>query len=313
MKRNDWLARMGLQLPPQAQIRVVVCSDVSNEADDPFAVLHHLLTPSFDVRGIVAAHFESKAPGSRATMEQSYQGLLTLLVETGMEDVPALRGCTAPLADENDAPDSEGVEFLIREALRDDPRPLYVTVLGALTDVAAALNRCPAIADRLTVVWIGGGPYPQGMREFNLMQDLAATRVVFASPAALWQIPLDVYATMEVTLAELARRVRPCGRAGAYLYRKLEDYNRDVFVPGNRLHRGENWTLGDQPAVGVLLQCPMRGNWHTRPAPRLRDDMTYAEDPDGKPIRVYDAVDPRMILEDFYAKLALCYGEEGTV
>lgn len=189
MKRNDWLARMGLQLPPQAQIRVVVCSDVSNEADDPFAVLHHLLTPSFDVRGIVAAHFESKAPGSRATMEQSYQGLLTLLVETGMEDVPALRGCTAPLADENDAPDSEGVEFLIREALRDDPRPLYVTVLGALTDVAAALNRCPAIADRLTVVWIGGGPYPQGMREFNLTQDLAATRVVFASPAACGKSP----------------------------------------------------------------------------------------------------------------------------
>ena len=86
------------------------------------------------------------------------------------------------------------------------------------------------------------------------MQDLAATRVVFASPAALWQIPLDVYAAMEVTLAELARRVRPCGRAGAYLYRQLEDYNRDVFVPGNRLHRGENWTLGDQPAVGVLLR-----------------------------------------------------------
>lgn len=189
MKRNDWLARMGLQLPLQAQIRVVVCSDVSNEADDSFAVLHHLLTPSFDVRGIVAAHFESKAPGSRATMEQSYQGLLTLLAETGMEDVPALRGCTGSLTDENDAPDSEGVEFLIREALRDDPRPLYVTVLGALTDVAAALNRCPAIADRLTVVWIGGGPYPQGMREFNLMQDLAAARVVFASPAALWQIP----------------------------------------------------------------------------------------------------------------------------
>ena len=77
--------------------------------------------------------------------------------------------------------------------------------------------------------------------------------------------------------------------------------------------RGLAMTIVLTAAVGVLLQCPMRGNWHTRPAPRLRDDMTYAEDPDGKPIRVYDAVDPRMILEDFYAKLALCYGEEGTV
>lgn len=267
MKRSDWLARMGLQIPSEAQIRVVVCSDVSNEADDPFAVLHHLLTPSFDVRGIVAAHFESKAPGSRTTMEKSYQGLLTLLAETGMEDVPALRGCTGPLADEADAPDSEGAEFIVREALRDDPRPLYVTVLGALTDVAAALNRCPEIASRLTVVWIGGGPYPKGMREFNLMQDLAAARVVFASQAELWQIPLNVYATMEVTLAELALRVRPCGRAGAYLYRQLEDYNRDVFVPGNRLHRGENWTLATSPPWGCCCSVPCGATGIPAPRP----------------------------------------------
>lgn len=41
--------------------------------------------------------------------------------------------------------------------------------------------------------------------------------------------------------------------------------------------------------------------------------MTYAPDPGGKMIRVYDAVDPRMILEDLYAKLKLCYGERRKV
>lgn len=308
MKRNELLARMGLQVPPEAQIRVVICSDVRNEADDPFAVLHHLLTPTFDVRGIIATHFESKAPGTRTTMEQSYQGLLTLLAEAELEDIPALRGSPAPLASEQDAPDSEGARFLIREALRPDPRPLYVTVLGALTDVASTFLRCPEAAARMTVVWIGGGPYPTGRREFNLMQDIPAARVVFASAAGLWQIPQNVYAAMEVTLAELASRVRPCGRVGRYLYRQLEDYARADFRPGNWLHRGENWCLGDQPAVGVLLQCPLRGNWQERLAPRICDDMTYAPDPGGKPIRVYDSVDPRMILEDFYAKLRLCYG-----
>ncbi len=30
--------------------------------------------------------------------------------------------------------------------------------------------------------------------------------------------------------------------------------------------------------------------------------MTYTQNPEGKDIRVYDYVDPSMILEDFYAK-----------
>ena len=69
MKRSELLARMNLQIPAAAQIRVVVCSDVKNEADDPFAVAHHLLTPSFDVRGVIATHFEGKA-GAGTSMER---------------------------------------------------------------------------------------------------------------------------------------------------------------------------------------------------------------------------------------------------
>lgn len=147
-----------MRLPLEKQIRVVISSDVKNEADDQYAIVHQLLTPLFDVRGVIAAHFESKAPGSETTMEKSYQELLRLMKAIDIDDVPALRGSTAPLKDEEDAPESKGVDFLIREALRDDPRPLYVTCQCTLTDVAAALNRCPEIAEKLTVVWIGAPP-----------------------------------------------------------------------------------------------------------------------------------------------------------
>ncbi len=296
---------MGMRLPLGKQLRVIISSDVKNEADDQYAVVHQLLTPMFDVRGIIAAHFESKAPGSETTMEQSYQELLTLLRATGLDDVPALRGCTAPLRDEDDAPASEGVDFLIREALRDDPRPLYVTCQGALTDVAAALRRCPEIGERLTVVWIGGFPYPNGGAEFNLMQDVAAARIVMASKAAVWQLPVNVYSAMEVSMAELATRVRPCGAVGRYLYDELEAYNLlNDDAPG--LRNGENWCLGDSPVVGALLGCGWRGNFHTQTAPLIAPDMRYLPNPGGKTIRVYDYVDVRFILEDLYAKLALC-------
>lgn len=299
------LARMGMRVPMDKQIRVIVSSDVKNEADDQYAIVHQLLTPMFDVRGVIAAHFESKAPGTETTMEESYQELLRLMSAAGIDDVPALRGCTAPLKSETDAPESEGADFLIAEAMREDARPLYVTCQGTLTDVAASLNRCPEIGERLTVVWIGGFPYPNGGPEFNLMQDVAAARAVMASGAAVWQLPVNVYSTMEVSLAELAARVRPCGTVGKYLYEELEDYNLHSTEPAD-LRRGENWCLGDSPVVGALLQCGWRGNFHTETAPMIADDMRYLPNPGGKEIRVYDEVDVRFILEDMYAKLALC-------
>lgn len=307
MRRSEILSRMGLRLPMSRQVRVIVSSDVKNEADDPFAVLHQLMTPIFDVRGVVASHFEGKAPGTYTTMEKSYQELLLLMKAAGMDDVPMLRGCLAPLDSVADTPASEGVSFIVQEALREDPRPLYVTVQGALTDVAAAINLCPEIAGRMTVVWIGGGAYPRGGKEFNLLQDIHAARVVFESPVALWQIPLNAYGTVEVTMAELASRVRPCGAPGRYLYEQIEAYNLSEADP-YPLRKGENWNLGDSPVVAALLQCDWRGNFRQSPAPWIQDDCTYRDNPEGKCIRVYDSVDVRFLLEDFFAKLALCYG-----
>ena len=72
------------------------------------------------------------------------------------------------------------------------------------------------------------------------------------------------------------------------------------------LRNGENWSLGDSPVVGALLGCGWRGNFHSETAPRIADDLRYLPNPGGKTIRVYDSVDVRFILEDMYAKLALC-------
>lgn len=270
MTRNEVLARMGLQVPETAKIRVIVSSDVRNEADDPFAIAHHLLTPQFDLKGIIAAHFSRKYPGN--TMEESYQELLKLLRAAQIEDVPALRGCTAPLTNASDAPESEGVDFLIQEALREDPKPLYVACQGALTDVAAA-------------------------------------QVVFDSATAVWQIPQNAYSQVEVTFAELAARVRPMGTLGKYLFDEINDYNLETHHRGEDLRLGENWCLGDQPTVFVLMSTWRRRLFHTEKAPIFLPDSTYAPNPNGKEIRVYDEIDVRMLMEDFYCKLQLAYGK----
>ena len=167
MERSELLARLGFAPPEACRMRVIIDTDAKNEGDDDFAILHHLLTPQFDVRGICATHFEVKTTQRGLpphSMERSYQEICRLLNAAHIDDVPVLHGCTAPLASPEDAPDCEAVEFLIQEALRDDPAPLYIAAQGAMTNIAAALNRAPEIASRMTVLWNGGGPYPAGRR-----------------------------------------------------------------------------------------------------------------------------------------------------
>ena len=63
------------QVPENKKIRVIVHTDCKNEADDQFALAHHLMTPKFDVRGIVAGHF-CKNPqeyGEENTAKVSYE------------------------------------------------------------------------------------------------------------------------------------------------------------------------------------------------------------------------------------------------
>ena len=305
MKRSDILKRIGITPPPASRIRLIVDTDAKNEADDQFAIMHHLLTPMFDVCGIIATHFEQKAGHTGTSMEASYREIEKVLTLAEIEDVPFFRGCVSPLRSPGDTPESEGTAFLISQARQ--PGKLYIAVQGAMTNVASAINAAPDIAANLVILWNGGGPYPKGRPEFNVMQDPDAVRAVFASNAEIWQTDQSVYCTLEVTLAELKSRVGSCGKIGRYLVEQLEAENQIEYNPNFLLRSGENWVLGDNTTAAVLLMNRLRGNWHVDHAPIIKEDLTYQANPNGKLIRVYDSIDVRMTLEDLYAKLSLAY------
>lgn len=296
------------RVPEQKRVRMIVDTDCKNEADDQFALAHHLMTPMLEVKGIVAAHFENGRPDYRGrSMQASFDEIERVLDLMDLRGkYPVLKGCAKPLPDQRTPVESEGARFIVAEALRDDPRPLFVALQGAITDLASALLMEPSIKDRLTAIWIGGDRYPNGGWEFNLAQDICAANVVFASGVALWQVPKNVYKLMNVSLAELQHRVAPCGDIGAYLVKQMVELN-DSLGDAPWPH-GETWCLGDQPTVGVLLEDRERENYTMQKAPIVQPDCTYAPRPDAHEIRVYDSVDVRLILEDFYAKMALLFG-----
>lgn len=290
-------------VPEEKMIRVITNTDAKNEADDQFAIVQTLLSPKFDNVGLIAAHFGvNRVPDS---MERSFADLNTIFDKMGFaKDGLLYHGAPHPLPDKNTPVDSEGAQLIIREAMKDDPRPLFITFMGPLTDMASALLLEPRIANRVTVVWIGGGRYPEGGVEFNLGNDIHAANVVFSSQAQVWQVPKNVYEMMAVSLAELEYKVRPCGEIGAYLCDQLNEHAHEPIPRTSAFRTGETWVLGDNPSVGLLLY-EHRFEFDWVPAPLITRDMSYVHTGLNRPIRVYRRVDSRLILEDMFAKLAL--------
>lgn len=290
---------------PTKRARVIVNTDAKNEADDQYAIVHAILTPSFELHGIIPAHFGTRRGNeSMAESRVEVDRLLDLMDLTGR--IRVADGAPVALPDAGTPVRSPGAELIIEEALRDDPRPLYVAFYGPLTDMASALLLEPRIAERnVIVVWIGGGPWPAGGPEFNLSNDIHAANVVFRSRLQVWQIPSTVYKLMAVSYAELRARVYPHGALGRYLVDQLVEWNAR-WVPNPIEYR----SLGDSPAVGVIMY-PDCGRWELRPAPEFSDEMFYLHTGRNRPIRIYDSVDARFILEDFFAKLAAFVQAQG--
>ncbi|WP_309119660.1 nucleoside hydrolase [Paenibacillus sp.] len=300
----DWNEVLPYRVPEAKRLRLIVNTDAANEADDPFAIAHALLTPRFDIRGLIGAHYGARDADS---MERSCREIEKLLRLMRMDArYAATPGAPAAMEHERGAVVSPGSDLIVREAMRDDDaRPLFVVFLGPLTDLAAAYLSEPRIADRLTAVWIGGGTYPDGGAEFNAGNDIAAANVVLGSGIPLWQVPKNVYSMIRVSLAELAVKVRPHGELGRYLFEQLVDFN-ERWGDKPAWPKGEMWMLGDSPAVSLLLD-DHAFEYDMRPAPRIRADGKYehASEGSGRLIRVYRYVDSRFTLEDMYAKLAL--------
>ena len=295
-------------VPPEKQVRVITDTDAKNEADDQFCIVQTLLSPRLDNVGFIGAHFGARRPDG---MERSCRELELIFDTMGFDKTGMIfRGAPHALMSDGEPVDSEGARLIVREAMKDDPRPLYVTFLGPLTDLASALLIEPRIAGRLTAIWIGGGPYPHGGVEFNLGNDIRAANVVFRSKVQLWQIPKNVYEMMAVSLAELEYRVRPCGKIGAYLCDQLDAHAQEPGPRTSDFRTGESWVLGDSPAVGLLLY-EHRFEFDWIQAPCVTQDSAYVPDARNRPIRVYRRIDSRLILEDLYAKLALFHQRRG--
>jgi purine nucleosidase len=296
------------------RLRVIVDNDFAGDPDGLLQLAHHLLSPSVDIRAVIGSAVRADDPfdPSGRSADHARERVLEVLELTGRTGIPTPRAPNAPLAGRATPQRSEAAELIVEEAMRDDDLPLFAVFGASLTQLASAYLIEPAIAERLTAVWIGGPEYPGTpappgplVVEYNLNIDLLAGQVVFNdSPIPLWQVPRSAYRQTLMSWAELETRVQPMGELGAYLYRHID------AVRAKGVDLGETYVAGDSPLVLLTaLQSsfepdPSSSFYDAVPAPQIDDDGFYVARPDGRPIRVYTQLDNRLMLEDLYAKLA---------
>lgn len=305
---------------PEPQTRVLIDNDWAGDPDDLYQLVHHLLSPSHEIRGIISSRLRDDDPfddsGKSATNGLSIAK--DVFARMGLESTELLfLGSDKGLTDVNTPQDSEAAQAIIAEAMRDDvDTELFYLAGGGLTDLASALLLEPRIAERMKLIWIGGNEH-DGLAtpplnampiEYNLLIDVPAGQVVFAtSDLEIWQIPRNIYRQCLVTDVELRRRVRPFGQLGEYLYDEIAEVLNRVIGQGRVV--AESYALGDSPLV---LLTALRSTFETdtsssffveKPTPHLTSEGAYRSVRGERPMRVYTQVDVRLMFEDFYLKL----------
>lgn len=156
--------------------RILVSTDIGGTDPDDNQSMAHLLMYSdrFDIEGLISS--PSFGKGSKEEilrmidlykkdfkkLQANNQKLMTpaelrKLCKQGRQGLASYKGFDKP---------TEGSEWIIKCARREDTRPLYVLVWGTLEDVAQALHDAPDIQSKIRVYWIGGPNKKWGVNSY---------------------------------------------------------------------------------------------------------------------------------------------------
>ena len=200
---------------------VVIDGDMTS--DDWMATLFVLNDPSFTVEAITVTGT------GFAYCDAGVASALGLLALTGYGDVPVSCGSETPLMGNNappaewrvtmetveglglpegGAPAAQDAVELFTSTIQDSPEPVTVLALGPLTNVGAALEATPALAEKIEMIYVMGGAVDvegsgvteeNTVAEWNIYCDPHAARLVVESGAPVTLVPLDATNEVPVT------------------------------------------------------------------------------------------------------------------
>lgn len=299
--RLDESFRLNRLEPPKGKVRMVLDTDTYNEIDDQFALAYaYLSKEKVDLEAVYAAPFlNNRSESAGDGMEKSYQEILRLLSMLGKSPEGfAFRGSDRYLEDITRPVRSEAALDLVKKAMAATPAdPLYVVPVGCITNIASAILIEPEIIKNIVVVWLGGNSldWPH-QKEFNLMQDVLAARVVLNSGVPVVIMPCQpVVSHFHTTIPELEYHLKGKNQLSDYLLNMTIEYS------GGR----DTWSkvIWDVTAVAWLIN-PSWMPTNLVHSPVMTDQVTYSTDRSRHFIRMATSVNRDAIFRDLFGKLA---------
>jgi len=290
---------------PKGPIDVVLDTDTFNEIDDQYALAYLIKkNEKLKLKAIYAApFFNSKSTGPEDGMEKSYDEILRVLSFMKRDDLKSIvhKGSKMYLPSEAEPVDSPAARHLIELAENySSENQLYVIAIGAITNVASALLLKPSIKEKIVVVWLGGHSYEwHNNVEFNLYQDVAASRILFGCGVPVVQLPcMGVVSAFTTCEPELKYWLRGKNELCDYLVDATCDYVKEIGALST-------WTraIWDVTAVAWLLDGEFMYD-RLEPSPIPEYDHHYAFNKTRHPIRYVYAIDRDALFEDLFTTLA---------
>lgn len=160
--------------------RIIVSTDIGGSDPDDFQSMVHyfLYSDLFDTEGLISS------PWGEGTVKDIFD-----VIDQYEVDFPKLRSFSrkyptpeylrsitkqgvieiAPYKGYGKA--TEGSDWIIQCAKKDDSRPLYILAWGLLEDLAQALHDDPSIKDKLRVYYIGGPNKKWGLNAYEYIRE----------------------------------------------------------------------------------------------------------------------------------------------
>jgi inosine-uridine nucleoside N-ribohydrolase len=299
IRESDRINRLD---PPKGKVRAILDTDTYNEIDDQFALAYAFLSKErIELEAVYAApYFNNRSKSAGDGMEKSYQEILRLLKFLGkLPDGFAFRGSDRYLEDVSRPVRSEAALDLIKKAKTATPQnPLYVITVGCITNIASAILIDPSIINNIVVVWLGGNSleWPH-QKEFNLMQDVPAARVVLNSGVPLVIMPCQpVVANFHTTIPEMEHYLKGKSPIADYLLKTTIEYSGG--------HDYWSKVIWDVTAVAWLVNS----SWlptNLEHSPVLTDQVTYSIDHTRHFIRMATSLNRDAIFGDLFRKLTI--------
>jgi len=281
---------------------VILDTDIGTDIDDTWALAMLLASPELDLRLITCVSGDVNYRANLCARLLSIAGRRDVPIGLGIGGslkVPAALAGMPQAAFVRDAPLDgypevlgDGVDAMIATILRSD-EPVTVIAIGPLSNVAAAIGRCPEITGRASFVGMQGSVrvgyrgIHGAVAEYNVVADVGAARAVLASDWAITLTPLDSCGTVVMRGDDYRRFYEfAVGHPDSVAAAVLENYRMwldAVGAPTDRVSL-RSTTLFD--TVAIYLALDGRGlRLETLPIV-VDDDGCTRIDPLGRPMRV---------------------------